>query len=142
MSETVKGTITSKSRRGDGIQINKTNWYNGTVDQLAGVNWKDEVELVVEGKKILEVKKVDGGGASGGGAAKAPNVDWDARQNSIEYQSARRDAITLAAAMIEAGVVALPAAKDKKYDAYLELVGDLTVRLFQAPIPPKVPEAG
>lgn len=52
------------------------------------------------------------------------------RQKSIHFQSAHKDAIELAKFMVDKEFVKLPAAVNKKYDAVLVLVENLTDKFF------------
>jgi hypothetical protein len=139
MAQTISGQVTSKSRKGTGIQIDKGEWINGTFDQLKDINWKDMVEVEVDGKQIKSIKRVAGAPA----AAPPTQVGgYNDRQEAIEWQSARRDAITIVACLVENGIAALPAAKADKQDAVVALVDKIAVELFRREVPNrKVEEA-
>lgn len=51
-------------------------------------------------------------------------------QAAINWQSARNSAIAAVSSMVEHGVVSLPAAKAKKYDVFMALVDEVSVRYF------------
>lgn len=140
MAQTIKGQVTSKSRKGTGIQVDKGEWLNGTFDQLKDINWKDMVEIEVDGKQIKSIKRV---GRPEPAAAPPMQVGgYNDRQEAIEWQSARRDAITIVACLVENGIAALPAAKADKQDAVLALVDKMAVELFRREVPNrKVEEA-
>ena len=127
---TITGKVTSKSRAGTGIQIDKKKWYNGSEEMLAEVKWKDTVTFTTNAKgEIISVEKVDtpddNPPAVGGGSRNDP-----ATQKRIEYQSARRDAITAVLSMIEQQVFVLPNDKAAKLDATLNMIDIVTDRFF------------
>lgn len=132
---TITGKVETKSRAGTGVKVNGK-WYNGAPSVLSVVEWKDEVELEVDGEgKVTSAKKLsnrDSGRSSGPSSSPQQYTD---RQNNIEYQSARRDAITTALGLVSNGVVVLPTAKDAKYDAMMGLIDTITMRYFQTAIP-------
>ena len=143
MTETVKGTITSKSRKGTGIQINKGQWLNAPKDNQTlfdGINYKDEVEAEVNGTEVVSIKKAGGTSASQNSAPANNNVDWDARQASIEWQSARNAAAPVVLAIIEQGLVPMAGAKEAKYDATMDLIYKTATKFYQWSIPSKTPE--
>lgn len=53
-----------------------------------------------------------------------------ARQKSIHYQSAHKDAIEVAKYAVEKGLIRLPVSAPKGYDAFLALIDDLTQQFF------------
>lgn len=61
--------------------------------------------------------------------AVASALSGDARQNSIVRQNSTGHAVAIVASMLANGVVKLPA-KGKAFDAYLELVNEVTNRIF------------
>jgi hypothetical protein len=128
----IAGTVTSKSRTGTGIQIDKGQWYNGSKEQLAGIAWKDEVELEADdGRKIISIKLTsDRDKAASGGS-----INFGDRQNAIEWQSSRRDAITIALGFVEQGLVAVPKAEAAKFDAIMGLIDTITLRLYNTKVP-------
>lgn len=129
---TVSGKIESKSRKGTGIKVDGT-WYNGSKEALANYNWKDFIEFEADGNTITKVKANNGGGdlpkANGG------TTNWSANQTKIEWQSARRDAITLVLGMIQNGVIELPAATEVRYDTVLDVVLETAEALYNSSAP-------
>lgn len=62
---------------------------------------------------------------------KDPRIEADkARQRSIHFQSAHKDAIEIARLCVDKELIKLPAAQAKKYDVLLALVDELTNRFF------------
>ena len=132
---TISGTVTSKSRNGTGIQINKGQWLNSPKndpDMLAHVNWKDEVEAEVDGKDIKSIKVMPKAVAASGGSS---GGDWSGRQDAIEWQSSRRDAISTVQAMVTLGVVPLPSAKEAKYQAFMDLIDTVALEYYRKELP-------
>ena len=127
---TVSGLVKSKSRAGTGINIDGT-WYNGTTAMLADVKWKENVTIEVDGENKI-TKVISNAPPAGGGGGGEP---VGSRQNAIEWQSSRRDAITVVNAMVAGGVVTLPTAKGDKYDAYLDLINTVAMDFYKAPLP-------
>lgn len=65
------------------------------------------------------------------GTIKDPRIEADkARQRSIHFQSAHKDAIEITRLCVDKEIVKLPAAQAKKYDVLLALVDELTNRFF------------
>lgn len=54
----------------------------------------------------------------------------DARQKAITYQAARKDALTFLEMAVQAEGVKLPAASNKKYDALMAMVDELTLKFY------------
>jgi len=127
---TISGKVTSKSRAGTGIQIDKKKWYNGDADLLAEVKWKDTVTVTTNAKgEIISVDKIEtpeeAAPAGGGGYKSDPET-----QKKIEMQSARRDAITTVLGMVQNQVFVLPNDKAGKLDAVLNMIDLVTDRFF------------
>lgn len=126
----VTGVVESKSRAETGIKVNGQ-WYNGSKAILADVKWKDSVELEVDsdGKKIISASVTAGGSTA---PPQDNKVDWDARQDSILWQSARKDAVALVGVVVAhfPGAIPVPTAKNKQYDAIVGVVEDLTRVMF------------
>lgn len=130
----IQGKVESKSRAGTGIKVNGV-WYNGTKEQLAGIEWKSVVELESgEQNKITSIKLVSSRDSGSSGSA-PPAPDYKDRQNAIEFQSARRDAITTVGILVEQGIVTLPNAKDAKYEAFMGLIDTVTAHYYTAEAP-------
>lgn len=127
---TVTGVVESKSRAETGIKVNGQ-WYNGSKQVLASINWKDTVELEIDsdGKKVISAKTTESGTSS---PPKENKVDWDARQDSILWQSARKDAVNLMGIIMthHPKAVAVPTAANKQYEAIVAAVDTLTRELF------------
>jgi len=126
----VSGKVESKSKKGTGIKVGGQ-WYNGSSQLLAEVNWKDTVEFEADGQnvvKILSVTKEDSGSAPGGGSGSAQargNV-----QEAIIYQNSRTAAVHVVTAGLEANLLPIPEAKGKKFDAFIALVDQFTDRYY------------
>lgn len=124
MSETV--VIQSMRKDKKGVKISDV-WYNAKPADLDGLAWKDTVEVEVDGKDLVSIKKVGGEEKTpykkkGGGFPPAdPN-----RQATIVYQSSRKDAIQVAVSLLAADILPFPAAKGKKHDAFMAYVDQLT----------------
>lgn len=80
-------------------------------------------------------RKAPGGGGSGSPVSNSQGTDWDARQRSIEYQSARNAAIDFAKLLVE--VDGLPISKaanksgqGKRLEEMKEIVDKLTVQFY------------
>ena len=134
---TVQGVVASKSRAGTGIRIGEQ-WYNGTKGVLADIEWKDTVEAEIDsdGKKIISIKKT----ASAAPAPQAQaSVNWDERQQSILWQSSRKDAVNTVRLMVEQGVVKLPTKQEAKYDAVLDLIHQVNKKLYFDSLPAHIP---
>ena len=52
-------------------------------------------------------------------------------QAAINWQSARNSAIAAVGSMVEHGAVKLPSAQAKKYDVFMALIDEVTVRYFE-----------
>lgn len=130
---TVSGKIESKSRKGTGIKVEGT-WYNGSKEALANYNWKDYIEFEADGNTITKVKANSG---TGGDLPKANggSTNWSANQSKIEWQSARRDAITLVLGMIQNQVIELPTATEIRYDTVLDIVLETAEALYRTSPP-------
>ncbi len=126
----VTGVVESKSRAETGIKVDGK-WYNGSKQVLASVNWKDTVELEVDsdGKKVISAKVTE---STGSGSVKDNKVDWDARQDSILWQSARKDAVNLIGIIMthHPKAVTVPTTVNKQYGAIVAAVDVLTRDLF------------
>lgn len=92
----------------------------------------EKVKLLEKGEPISNAKK---GGAprKGGGQA---NVDWDAKDQKIQMQSARRDAITYVLALLETDTLSFPKGatktnKEARMAALDGFVDFYTVRFFE-----------
>lgn len=122
----IKGTVQSCKRDGTGIKV-QDQWYNGTKQLLAGVNWKDTISMVVDGKNIVSVDAANAEPAATKSFTKrSGGFDDTKRQGVIVYQSSRKDAIEVATAVLQAGVLPLPTAKGDKFDAFMAFVDELT----------------
>lgn len=143
----------SKATRNGGmmysIQVDG-NWYGGMFDD-PGCNEGDTVSFECSqngrfmnvAKGTLQVVKnqptqpaAQGGG--GGGNAGNREAYWDnkakqdeARQTSIAYQSARKDAIEIVKTVVEQDLITQPTKKADKYDWVLGLVDVLTDRFHK-----------
>lgn len=128
----VSGIVESKSRNGTGVKINGV-WYNGTTDQLVGVEWKAQATIEVDAKnKVTAVVGASApaastspaaGGGSGGG--------YDARQDVILFQSARNAAVDLFGKLHDAGAIKLPTKEADRMDAALAFVSEQTVMFYE-----------
>lgn len=132
----VTGVVEKISQRGNAFNICVDgNWYGfgfTEPDFKEGVTVEFDVAMRgryanVDNDTFKVVKKASA--SKKGGTAGGYN-SYDDRQRSINWQSARNAAIAIATTAVEAGVVALPAAKAKKLDAVLALVDELTGRYY------------
>ena len=91
-------------------------------------------DVVMKGKyKNLVNAVVEAGTAAAQQAVSSgPAPLFNARDISIAYQSARRDAITAVDNLVAAEAVKLPTKQADKMDAYVALVAALTEQLFGA----------
>ena len=139
------------AKRGERSGVNKFNkpwtainllindeWYGGYVDRmpvLLEVSEGDEVsiEYNVNGNyKILSscdiVKKAERVASPAGGGATVSVKELD-RQWHISLGGALHDAATIVKDMLDVEAISLPAAKNKKYDAYMGYVRQVATDL-------------
>lgn len=130
---TVSGKIESKSRKGTGIKVDGT-WYNGSGEALANYKWKDFIEFEADGNTITKIKG-NGNAESNLPKANGGSTNWAANQTKIEWQSARRDAITLVLGMLQHNVIELPAATEVRYDTLIDVVFETAEALYNSSAP-------
>ena len=76
--EVIKGTVASKSRKGNSIKMEDGNWYGVyKAEDLNHVNWKDEVEFLWEFDKTGSYRNIKGkvkvlGASTGGSSVSSP----------------------------------------------------------------------
>jgi len=95
----------------------------------------DPKSIEVQQGTVQAAPSVRGVASSAGGGGR--NDYWEKKaekdenvQASINWQAARNSAIAACTAMVEHGIVSLPAAKAKKFDVFMALVDDVTARYF------------
>lgn len=130
---TVTGEIKSKSRAGTGIVVDGVEgWMNGEKDVLNAVSFKDIAEVTYEETKtksgkpsmnVTSVTKVNGPATPSSTNAKD---GYQERQDSILWQSARKDAVHIVDVMLRHDLVAIPKVKKDQYDAVIGLVNNVT----------------
>jgi len=133
----MQGTVNKINFNGKAYsaEINGT-WYGAGFDKPE-FNEGDvlEFDIRMNGKfKNLDKAKVLGSAAQGTvAAAPAGKPDpqvWVDKDNSILYQSCRKDAIAFVGVLLANQLVALPAKKGDQCDAVQALVEDYTVQFF------------
>ncbi|MCK5016222.1 MAG: hypothetical protein KAS32_04040 [Candidatus Peribacteraceae bacterium] len=89
--------------------------------------------------KVCDVESLvtTASGASGATSPAMP-VRPDSRQNSIVYQSSRKDAINVATIVVSNGLLKLPAAKADQVDALLGFIESLTDDFAVAALTPEI----
>lgn len=129
---------------GDGFYFNtKFNPSKVGVGDVVGIEFdpKGDTRGQVQAIKLLE----DNGGPKGhqesggdfGGGNRGGNASGDGnRQESIVYQSSRKDALVLTGLLVEQGAIALPKAADKRRTIIEELLAEQTNRLFKDAMDP------
>ena len=164
MSEVIRGAvvevnIASKFGPERRIKLNNEKWYSAAADltDLSALESTNTVDVKIEGSgnqiAITKVKLVTkgagrpaggggfgggkrfGGGGGGGGAkSNLSKEEWAEKDRSIQYQSARKDAIVVLHQKIELGLVSLgsktakPAVREAVYN---DLLDRETKRLFE-----------
>lgn len=122
----ITGKVESKSKKGTGIKVNG-DWFNGTSQTLASVNWKDEISMEVDGKNITSISVT--------GTSSAPTPAASGRKDNVQaaiiFQSSRKDAVQVVAAALEANVLPMPTKQAEKYDSFMALVDQVTERYFK-----------
>ena len=156
----VEVNIASKFGPERRIKLNNEKWYSAAADltDLSALESTNTVDVKIEGSgnqiAITKVKLVTkgagrpaggggfgggkrfGGGGGGGGGAKSnlSKEEWAEKDRSIQYQSARKDAIVVLHQKIELGLVSLgsktakPAVREAVYN---DLLDRETKRLFE-----------
>lgn len=152
--EAAKGTVEKIFRNKAGYYNTNIdgNWYGTGLKQEPPFNEGDYLEFTFTRKgqfmnmdpTSVQVKKgsVQQGSevssfAKKGAASNSRDDYWNKKeerdenvQASINWQSSRNAAISVVSAMVQSEVVSLPAAKGKKYDAFMSLVDEVTTRYF------------
>ncbi len=142
----VKSEVKQSNRTGKSFQVHSIKmddeWYNCGFND-PGVFEGDNVEIIYDsGKYGRDVEKGNvtriSGPLSSGKAnvptgqtnAPAATVSKDNRQDSIHFQSSRKDAIAVAELAIKHDLLKLPTAQNKKLDAVLQFVDHMTNQYY------------
>jgi hypothetical protein len=131
----IEGQVASKSRAGTGIKVGD-DWYNGTKEQLAGIEWKDMVRFTVEGKRIMEISKLEATMnpepvvLDAMGDVVTNDRAFDANAAVTNFRSARHTAIEMFKVGVETGSIPLPSAKGKKLEAMEAFIDEYTVKFY------------
>jgi len=125
---TITGKVTSKSRSGTGIQIDRGAWYNGSKGVLSGVEYKSTVTLEVDDDRNI-VSAIPSGSDAGSVAQASGKSYNNDTQRSIEWQAARKAAVAFVVGILPLDIIDVPKAKDVKFDAILNLV-EMTTESF------------
>lgn len=154
MSERVKGTVTGvgKGKFSYFVILDESGFYwntkfepkcgKGDVVGIEGVR-KDDKRGQIQKLKVLESNsngyeasapsKPSGGYSSGGGGGD--------RQDSIVWQSSRKDALVLAGLLLSNEAYAIKGKPDAKQQQIEALVDEITVRYFESASDPKSSDA-
>jgi hypothetical protein len=148
-----KGTVTKigKSQYSFYIQLDGDSHYFNTkfdpkcgVGDVVGITFdkKGEQRSQIKDVKILEdkggPKGMQGGGGSGGGKGGGGYTAEPGRQDSIVYQSSRKDALVLVDILVSNGAIKLPKTNvDGRRTVIEALVDETTVAYFAAASNPK-----
>lgn len=148
-----KGTVTKigKSQYSYYIQLDGDSHYFNTkynpkcgVGDVVGITFdpKGEQRSQIKDVKILEDKggpkgMQDGGGSGGGSGGGGGYKAEPGRQDSIVYQSSRKDALVLTDILVSNDAIKLPKDADKRRTIIEALVDETTVAYFAAASNPK-----
>lgn len=118
------------------VKMNDEQWY-GCGFKNPNVQQGDNITFLFETDgqyKNMDVGTIVKAATSAGSGTKARAVSPDQRQQSIVYQSSRKDAINLLTIAVNHDLVKLP--KASAYDTLLGLVDDLTLDFARKAIAP------
>jgi len=124
------------------FKLDNQQWYNcgfddpkvGQGDVVGFTYTEDTYGYAVQKGTVVAMESTP---TTAGRTGKAIKVAND-RQNSIIYQSSRKDAIQVIGIAIEAGAVTLPTTKSDKFDAILELINLITDQFAFAALSPEI----